>query len=150
MTRIILGISAEHDAGAVLMIDGEVVAAVNEERLSRQKLTTGYPERAIECVLRLAGVERGGVAGGNHTFLMRIRHLSGVATAPVPTPGAPPRIAEVADVRIATHRTAVASAIWASLYLRRWHSRPSELPETTNRWCRHYGRRASSATVVHV
>ena len=58
MTRIILGISAEHDSGAVLMIDGRVVAAVNEERLSRQKLTTGYPERAIECVLRLAGVER--------------------------------------------------------------------------------------------
>jgi carbamoyltransferase len=56
MARVVLGISAEHDAGAVLLVDGHLVAAVNEERLTRRKLFTGYPERSIESVLGQAGV----------------------------------------------------------------------------------------------
>ncbi len=30
-----------HDAGAALLVDGELVAAVEEERLNRQKKTSG-------------------------------------------------------------------------------------------------------------
>src|SRR4051794_22267319 len=58
MSRIVLGVSAEHDSGAVLLIDGKVAAGVNEERLTRQKLFTGYPERSIERVLEIGGVQR--------------------------------------------------------------------------------------------
>ena len=54
---IVLGIAAQHDAGAALIIDGKIVSAVNEERLNRTKLYWGWPEQSIEEVLRLAGVE---------------------------------------------------------------------------------------------
>ncbi|MBS13317.1 MAG: hypothetical protein CME19_17145 [Gemmatimonadetes bacterium] len=67
---IVLGISAQHDAGAALVIDGQVVAAVNEERLNRTKLYWGWPEQSIEEVLRLSGVDRsdiGVVAIANQT-----------------------------------------------------------------------------------
>ncbi len=53
---IVLGLSSQHDAGAALLVDGEVRAAVNEERLNRQKLFWGVPERAIQEVLRVGGV----------------------------------------------------------------------------------------------
>jgi carbamoyltransferase len=64
MSRIILGIwgySADypgiaHDSGATLVIDGRVVAAVNEERFSRKKNDDSFPFRSIETVLKLAGV----------------------------------------------------------------------------------------------
>lgn len=67
----ILGISCEHDSGAVLIKDGRIAAAVNEERLSRKKLFTGFPVLAIREVLGLAGVapeevDRVAVASFNH------------------------------------------------------------------------------------
>jgi carbamoyltransferase len=46
-----------HDASAALVIDGEVVAAVEEERLSRVKKTSDFPENAINWCLEFAGVE---------------------------------------------------------------------------------------------
>ena len=55
-TMIVLGIGIQHDAGAALIADGRILAAVNEERLNRKKLYWGWPERAIPEVLRLAGV----------------------------------------------------------------------------------------------
>lgn len=45
------------DAGAALFVDGELVAAVNEERLSRVKLQGGFPARSVDEVLRIGGVE---------------------------------------------------------------------------------------------
>ena len=54
---IALGIASQHDAGAALIIDGKVVAAVNEERLNRTKLFWGWPEKSIKEVLRLSGVD---------------------------------------------------------------------------------------------
>ncbi|ARX89264.1 carbamoyltransferase [Streptomyces alboflavus] len=45
-----------HDAAAALVIDGEVVAAVEEERLSRVKKTADFPEQAIRWCLDSAGV----------------------------------------------------------------------------------------------
>ena len=54
---VILGLNAfHHDAAAVLLIDGKVVAAVEEERLSRVKHAGGFPERAVRACLEIAGV----------------------------------------------------------------------------------------------
>src|SRR5689334_6684484 len=51
----ILGISAfYHDSAAALVIDGETVAAAQEERFSRKKHDAGFPSRAIACCLREA------------------------------------------------------------------------------------------------
>ncbi|MDI3422052.1 carbamoyltransferase family protein [Streptomyces luteolus] len=45
-----------HDAAAALLIDGRLVAAVEEERLNREKKTTDFPTRAIDWCLREAGI----------------------------------------------------------------------------------------------
>ncbi|GAA2077679.1 carbamoyltransferase C-terminal domain-containing protein [Streptomyces albiaxialis] len=45
-----------HDAAAALVVDGELVAAVEEERLSRVKKTSDFPERAIAWCLETAGL----------------------------------------------------------------------------------------------
>lgn len=50
--RLILGISAfYHDAAAALLMDGQVVAAAQEERFTRKKHDPSYPENAIDYVL---------------------------------------------------------------------------------------------------
>ncbi|AIU70527.1 carbamoyl transferase [Thermococcus eurythermalis] len=51
---MILGVHDGHDAGAVL-IDGERIFAVNEERLNRVKKYRGFPELSIKAVLNMAG-----------------------------------------------------------------------------------------------
>jgi carbamoyltransferase len=53
---IILGIADHVNSGAAVIIDGEVVAAVNEERLVRKKMVFGVPRHSIAMVLKLAGV----------------------------------------------------------------------------------------------
>ncbi|MEM7153864.1 MAG: carbamoyltransferase C-terminal domain-containing protein [Myxococcota bacterium] len=45
-----------HDATAVVVRDGDVVAAVEDERLTRVKHGNYFPERAIRAVLDIAGV----------------------------------------------------------------------------------------------
>ena len=46
---IILGINAYHaNASAAVVVDGRLVAAVEEERLSRVKYAAGLPARAIQ------------------------------------------------------------------------------------------------------
>ena len=52
-----LGIHDGHNCGAALIIDGKVVAAVNEERLSRNKNDSGYPRQSIDEVLKIGGVQ---------------------------------------------------------------------------------------------
>src|SRR3954462_495051 len=48
----ILGISAfYHDSAAALVIDGEIVAAAQEERFSRVKHDAGFPGQAIAYCL---------------------------------------------------------------------------------------------------
>jgi carbamoyltransferase len=52
----VLGISEiDNDAGAVLMEDGKLVAAANEERFSRVKQHAGFPLRAVSWMLGSAG-----------------------------------------------------------------------------------------------
>jgi len=56
---IILGINGgkrEHNSAASLLIDGKLVASVEEERISRIKCDNAYPHRAIAEVLSIAGV----------------------------------------------------------------------------------------------
>ena len=50
--KSILGISAfYHDSAAALIVDGEVVAAAQEERFTRKKHDANYPFNAVEYVL---------------------------------------------------------------------------------------------------
>ncbi|MEU2827441.1 carbamoyltransferase C-terminal domain-containing protein [Streptomyces lavendulae] len=45
-----------HDAAAALLIDGRLIAAVEEERLNREKKTTDFPVHAIGWCLEEAGI----------------------------------------------------------------------------------------------
>ena len=55
--RYILGISAfYHDSAAVLLRDGCVIAAAQNERFSRIKNDAEFPQQAIDYCLRQAGV----------------------------------------------------------------------------------------------
>lgn len=53
----VLGISAfYHDAAAALVVDGEIVAAAQEERFSRKKHDARFPRHAIDYCLAEAGI----------------------------------------------------------------------------------------------
>ncbi len=53
----ILGISAYfHDSAAALVVDGQIVAAAQEERFTRLKHDPNFPTRAVEYCLRQAGL----------------------------------------------------------------------------------------------
>jgi carbamoyltransferase len=54
----ILGINAYHgDAAAALIKDGQLVAAVEEERFNRVKHCAGFPDQSIQYCLRAAGID---------------------------------------------------------------------------------------------
>ena len=53
---IVLGIHDGHNASASLVVDGKLVCALGEERLSRDKHQYGYPARAIDTVLDSSGI----------------------------------------------------------------------------------------------
>ena len=51
----ILGISAfYHDSAAAIIIDGEIIAAAQEERFTRKKHDSSYPFNAVEFVLNFS------------------------------------------------------------------------------------------------
>lgn len=53
----ILGVSAfYHDSAAALVVDGEVIAAAQEERFTRKKHDAGFPHEAIAYVMKEAGL----------------------------------------------------------------------------------------------
>jgi len=57
MSTSVLGISAYyHDSAASLVIDGEIIAAAQEERFSRKKHDAGFPAHAIRYCLEEAGI----------------------------------------------------------------------------------------------
>ena len=69
---IILGLNAFHaDASAALFVDGELVAAAEEERFTRVKHTSGMPAEATRWVLDYAGVKPRQV---DHVALSRSPH----------------------------------------------------------------------------
>ena len=54
----ILGISAfYHDSAACILVNGEIIAAAQEERFTRKKHDPSYPENAINFVLKFAGLK---------------------------------------------------------------------------------------------
>ena len=54
---IILGLNSfVHDSSAALLVDGQLVAAAEEERFTRVKHTAEFPARAVEYCLSVAGV----------------------------------------------------------------------------------------------
>ncbi len=57
MSTIILGVSAYyHDSAAALIIDGEIIAAAQEERFTRKKQDPSFPVEAISYCLKEAEV----------------------------------------------------------------------------------------------
>ena len=59
MPVYILGISAfYHDSAAVLLADGEIIAAAQEERFTRIKNDESFPEHAIQFVLTEGGISQ--------------------------------------------------------------------------------------------
>ena len=57
MPTRILEISAYyHDAAACLVVDGQIVAAAQEERFTRRKHDPDFPNQAIAYCLREAGL----------------------------------------------------------------------------------------------
>jgi carbamoyltransferase len=54
----VLGISAfYHDSAAAIIVDGEIIAAVQEERFTRKKHDASYPKNAIDYVLKESGLK---------------------------------------------------------------------------------------------
>jgi carbamoyltransferase len=62
----ILGLTTLGDSAATLIKDGEIVAAVEEERFSRKKHHSGFPYKAIEFCLDYAGITLKDVAHVGH------------------------------------------------------------------------------------
>jgi carbamoyltransferase len=60
MPKYVLGISCfYHDSAAALLKDGVIVAACQEERLSRKKHDSDFPTRAVKYVLKEGGIGPG-------------------------------------------------------------------------------------------
>ena len=54
----VLGISAfYHDSAAAIIVDGEIIAAAQEERFTRKKHDASYPKNAINYVLKEAALK---------------------------------------------------------------------------------------------
>ena len=56
--RIILGINANHaDSSACIILNGKIIAAIEEERLNRIKHFSGYPIKAIKECLNISNLK---------------------------------------------------------------------------------------------
>ncbi len=53
---IVLGVNDGHNASAAIVQDGRLVAALQEERLTRKKNQPGFPRRAVETILKMKGM----------------------------------------------------------------------------------------------
>ncbi|MEU0274854.1 carbamoyltransferase N-terminal domain-containing protein [Streptomyces sp. NPDC006307] len=66
---VILGLcSYTHDSSAALLVDGELIGFVEEERLSQQKHTKDYPHRAVDWLLGEAGLTASAVDAVAYNF----------------------------------------------------------------------------------
>jgi carbamoyltransferase len=59
--HVLLAVHEDSNANAALFVDGRLVAAVAEERISRKRYQAGFPHRSVDEVLRLAGLTRADV-----------------------------------------------------------------------------------------
>ncbi len=53
----VLGLGDHIDCGSALLKDGRIIAAINDERLVREKMVFGVPRRSIAALLELTGVQ---------------------------------------------------------------------------------------------
>ncbi len=60
---LVLGIADGQTSGACVVRDGEILAAVNEERIVRLKQARGFPRQSISEVLQIAGVDAADIEG---------------------------------------------------------------------------------------
>jgi len=56
-TITVLGLHCYHDAGAALIQNGKILAAINEERLNNIKHYSGYPKNSIEEVFKISKID---------------------------------------------------------------------------------------------
>ena len=55
---IILGINAYHwDSSACIIINGKLIAAIEEERINRMKHWSGFPKLSITECLKIADID---------------------------------------------------------------------------------------------
>jgi carbamoyltransferase len=80
-SHVVLGLSYSYDSGAALLVDGRIVAAVNEERMNREKMYAGFPKLAIAECLRIAGIRAADVSLVAVGGLMTFPYESGVTSA---------------------------------------------------------------------
>ena len=79
---IVLGLTDGITCGAAIVRDGIIIAAVNEERLSRLKMAYGFPRASIAEVMALAGVSPKDIdlvtaATANNYFFDGVRPFDG-------------------------------------------------------------------------
>jgi carbamoyltransferase len=60
---LVLGLIDSKPSTVAVLDDGQVLSAIAEERLCRQKMATGMPRQAIEQSLAIAGVSPGDIEG---------------------------------------------------------------------------------------
>lgn len=78
---VVLGLcSFTHDSAAALLVDGELVGFVEEERLSQRKHTKDYPRHAIDWLLSEAGLTAHDVDTVAYNF-QPLRYLAEVPAA---------------------------------------------------------------------
>ncbi len=51
-----LGVCNANDSGAALLVDGQLIASISEERLSRIKGHRVFPQKSIQFCLDFAGI----------------------------------------------------------------------------------------------
>ncbi|MDR0608594.1 MAG: hypothetical protein LBG58_00605 [Planctomycetaceae bacterium] len=72
----ILGISAYyHDSAAVIIDNGHIVAAAQEERFTRIKQDCRFPTNAVSSVLEEAGIVRWPRNSGAHRLSIRYKRI---------------------------------------------------------------------------
>lgn len=78
---VVLGLcSGTHDSSAALVVDGQLVGMVEEERLNGVKHTNVYPEQSADWLLQRAGLTPDAVTHVAYNFDPR-RYLAGAALA---------------------------------------------------------------------
>ena len=74
----ILGISAfYHDSAAALVVDGEIVAAAQEERFTRKKHDPGFPAHAVALLPRAGRARAGAISTTSSSTRSRCGSSSG-------------------------------------------------------------------------
>ncbi len=73
----ILSFSNEHEAGAAIIRHGKIVAAINEERLTRVKNQDGFPNLSIAYVLQKSNLRPNDI---NHVIIPEISKIRDIFT----------------------------------------------------------------------